>query len=211
MAIDLAKKKEAAGIVLTKRNIVSPPACEVGVAIDISGSMSHEYENGTVQEIVERILALAMRFDLDGKLDFWTFSSGKDYIGTVSEDQAENYVKRKVLNNPLVSKWGGTDYAPVLKDIYDKYFGGGKGFMSIFGRGKKTEQPVIIFFITDGENSDRPEFEQLVAQGIINDHTIVFNNMVHTKGEFETKWQLPYQFSWQKNLSPAASSFSGLL
>jgi len=162
MAIDLAKKKEAAGIVLTKRNIVSPPACEVGVAIDISGSMSHEYENGTVQEIVERILALAMRFDLDGKLDFWTFSSGKDYIGTVSEDQAENYVKRKVLNNPLVSKWGGTDYAPVLKDIYDKYFGGGKGIMSIFGKGKKTEQPVIIFFITDGENSDRHEFEQLM-------------------------------------------------
>lgn len=162
MAIDLAKKKEAAGIVLTKRNIVSPPACEVGVAIDISGSMSHEYENGNVQEIVERILALAMRFDLDGKLDFWTFSSGKDYIGAVSEDQIENYVKRKVLNNPLVSKWGGTEYSPVLKDIYDKYFGKGKGVMSFFGIGKKTVQPVIIFFITDGANDDRSEFESLM-------------------------------------------------
>lgn len=68
-------------------------------------------------------------------------------------------------------------------------------------------------YLENGEvrTCNRPEFEQLVAQGIINDHTIVFNNMVHTKGEFETKWQLPYQFSWQKNLSPAASSFSGLL
>lgn len=162
MAIDLSKKKEAVGIVLTKRNLINPPSCEVGVAIDISGSMQHEYSSGTVQEIVERILALALRFDQDGKLDFWTFANGKDYIGTVSEDQIENYVQRKVLNNPLVTKWGGTDYSPVLSDIYNKYFGSGKGFMSIFGKGKKTTSPVIIFFITDGENSDRSEFEKLL-------------------------------------------------
>lgn len=162
MGINLEKKKEAAGIVLAKRKIVTPPACEVGVAIDISGSMSSEYRDGVVQEIVERILALAMRFDQDGKLDFWTFSSGQDYIGTVSEDQVEDYVRRKVLNNPLVSKWGGTEYGPVLKNIYDKYFGSGKGFMSLFGKGKKTEQPVIVFFVTDGENSDHSDFERLL-------------------------------------------------
>ena len=57
----------------------------------------------------------------------------------------------------------------------------------------------------------REEFETLVSTGIVQDETIVFNNLVHTKTDFENKWQLPYKNSWLKNLSAAHTSFNSIL
>lgn len=57
----------------------------------------------------------------------------------------------------------------------------------------------------------RAEFEKLVESGQVNDETIVFNNLVQTKAELETKWQLAYKDSWLKNLGPVSTSFSGVL
>jgi len=47
--------------------------------------------------------------------------------------------------------------------------------------------------------ASRDEFEALYKNGKINDNTIVFNNLVQTKAEFEGKWQLPLESSWHKN------------
>ena len=58
---------------------------------------------------------------------------------------------------------------------------------------------------------NRGEFEKLVESGQVNDETIVFNNLVQTKAELETKWQLVYKDSWLKNLGAAATSFSSIL
>ena len=57
----------------------------------------------------------------------------------------------------------------------------------------------------------RAEFEQLVEQGAITDNTTVFNNLVQTKAELETKWEITYKDSWLKNLSAAHTSFSSVL
>ena len=57
----------------------------------------------------------------------------------------------------------------------------------------------------------RDEFERLLNTGEINDDTIVFNNLLHTKGDFITKWQVPYRDSWLKNLRVAHISFSSIL
>lgn len=71
----------------------------------------------------------------------------------------------------------------------------------------------MIAYIKDGEvlSFPRAEFEQLVHSGEVNDETIVFNNLVQTKADFETKWQIPYKQSWLKNLSAANTSFSSVL
>lgn len=55
------------------------------------------------------------------------------------------------------------------------------------------------------------EFEKLVETGVITDDTIIFNNLVKTKAEFESKWHLPYKHSWLKNLSAAHTSFDSIL
>jgi hypothetical protein len=57
----------------------------------------------------------------------------------------------------------------------------------------------------------RNEFEKLVDEGLVKDDTIVFNNLVHTKADFESKWQIPYAQSWLKNLRTAGVSFSSIL
>ncbi len=49
------------------------------------------------------------------------------------------------------------------------------------------------------QSADRTEFEARYKKGEINDATIVFNNLVQTKAEFEEKWQIPLSDSWHKN------------
>ena len=49
------------------------------------------------------------------------------------------------------------------------------------------------------ENISRNEFEKLVGEGIIDDHTIVFNNLVSTKQQLDSNWEIPFSKSWHKN------------
>ncbi|MEO1261275.1 MAG: hypothetical protein AAFZ15_20900 [Bacteroidota bacterium] len=42
------------------------------------------------------------------------------------------------------------------------------------------------------------EFAQLYQKGNINDQTLVFDNLVKTKGELEEKWLKPLNESWHK-------------
>ena len=44
------------------------------------------------------------------------------------------------------------------------------------------------------------EFIGLVAQGTLNKNTIVFNNLVTTKQDLETKWQVPIKKRWHADL-----------
>ncbi len=41
-------------------------------------------------------------------------------------------------------------------------------------------------------------FEKLAEQGMVNETTIVFNNMVTTKLAFENEWEVPLKQSWHK-------------
>ncbi len=52
--------------------------------------------------------------------------------------------------------------------------------------------------------ANRTGFQQLVNEGTINDDTIVFNNLVRNKEEFETKWEVPMQESWHKRMFKVA-------
>ncbi len=164
MAVSLEKKIEAAKVVLTKRQLLTPPQVDVALAIDISGSMQDEYQDGLVQEITERCLALALNFDRDRKLDVWTFNTSTQYVGDVTEQKFEGYVNREILNSSKIKKWGGTAYSPVLKSVRDKFFGGTvSSIMSMFKK-KNTTSPVFLMFITDGDNNDHDEFEKTLKQ-----------------------------------------------
>jgi hypothetical protein len=44
------------------------------------------------------------------------------------------------------------------------------------------------------------EFEKLVAQGFVNESTIVFNNMVNNKTTFDIDWEVPLKQSWQSRV-----------
>lgn len=44
------------------------------------------------------------------------------------------------------------------------------------------------------------EFEKLANNGAVDAATIVFNNMITTKGEFDSDWEVPLKQSWQSRV-----------
>jgi hypothetical protein len=49
-------------------------------------------------------------------------------------------------------------------------------------------------------SAPRHEFEELLKSGKINSNTIVFNNLVPTLADLETKWEVPFKDSWHPQL-----------
>ena len=47
---------------------------------------------------------------------------------------------------------------------------------------------------------DRNEFAARYEAGKINDETLVFDNLVKTKADFDAKWQVPLGTSWHKRM-----------
>lgn len=185
MAIDLLKKK--VGIVLEKRKLPQV-TCEVKFALDISGSMQSLYENGTVQNLTDRLLAVASRFDDNGEMEVWTFTNDFDEAPVVTESMHEGYIDKHILRNSSIYKWGGTSYAPVMGDIVKQSFTEEvkvvakseekPGFLGkLFGAKAKVVEtetfsvedrqpkfPIFVPFVTDGDNSDHAETERLIKE-----------------------------------------------
>jgi hypothetical protein len=44
------------------------------------------------------------------------------------------------------------------------------------------------------------EFEKLAVQNIVNESTIVFNNMISSKNDFDNKWEVNLKQSWQSRV-----------
>jgi hypothetical protein len=51
----------------------------------------------------------------------------------------------------------------------------------------------------DGEriiNCGREAFEELIKTGTISQDTVVFNNMIQSRKELQTSWEIPIKNSW---------------
>lgn len=155
--IDLSKK---AKIHLEKKQLLNVKA-EIVFVIDTSYSMENLYNNGTVQELVDRLLGIGMNMDTNKSIDVFSFSDRAKEVGIANEKNHMDYVE----SNRIVVN-GGTNYAPVMKLILDKYASPKKGFFSglFSSKNKKQEIPTFVFFITDGDNSDKNNAMELVKE-----------------------------------------------
>ena len=120
---------------------------QVVLVLDISKSMNRLYKSGVVQSVIERVLALALNFDDDGKVDVMLFGTNAYQLPTVSLDGLEGYVDRVILPNYKIVE--ATRYAAALQSVYEKY------------RGNKAD-PIFVIFVTDGNNSDKRETTELI-------------------------------------------------
>ena len=166
MAINLEKinlQKEQVIDLKKKAGIGSRSQAQVVLALDFSGSMSTLYNNGTVQKTVERILPFGLAFDDNGEVDTYLFENRYNKVKqSVTLENAEYYVNDKILGK---YEMGGTNYAPVLNAIYDDFKTSKSG--GLFGLGgteQPMEYPVYIIFITDGDNFDKPETENVIKK-----------------------------------------------
>jgi hypothetical protein len=59
----------------------------------------------------------------------------------------------------------------------------------------------FMYKTEDGiKSAHREEFIELYRMGLINDKTVVFNNLVTTKAAFEKKWEISLGESWHRQL-----------
>lgn len=61
----------------------------------------------------------------------------------------------------------------------------------------------MLFAYKEGDRVktvQRSTFEELYEKGIITDETLVFNNLVQSKIDLDTKWEVPLKHSWHKGM-----------
>lgn len=156
------------------------------MTIDTSGSMKNHYASGRVQEIVERLLALSMNLDDDGRIRIIAFGSTAVDCGYVTRENYHECVQYhgdyNVSINGKTIRLSGTQYFPALDMAYRIAFGdnwrnlnnsGSTGFLGFgkkAGKGRpKVSSPVdhafFNVFITDGDCTDATDAKQIIALG----------------------------------------------
>ena len=156
MTIDMSKHAENLNTVLIDmskngKTNMSNHIARVALAMDYSGSMSDLFANGSVQDVVTRLLPIALKFDDNGELESWLFSNGQERLEPVTASNYESYVKNVMMRARMYM--GGTEYAPVLKDVV-KYY-----------KDKHPSTiPAFIMFITDGDNWDATETDAIIRE-----------------------------------------------
>mgnify|MGYP000999003800 FL=1 len=136
------------GVELKKRNLETLVA-KVGLVMDISGSMTARFKNGTVQEIVNKTLPLAVQFDDDGELDCWYYGTTARRMDSVNLDNYTEAVPKDWKQ--LMLELGGCNNEPVvLRMVLDTY--------------RDTKLPVYVLFITDGGVSKKSEIQKIITE-----------------------------------------------
>lgn len=154
--IDMSKSKESLNKVLidmskSSKIDMTKHTARVALAMDYSGSMDWLYDDGSVQAVVTRLLPIALKFDDNGELESWLFSNSKERLKPVTTENYDDYVKRVMRKAHM--RMGGTNYAPVLKDMV--YYYKDKHPSTI---------PAFIMFITDGDNFDKYETNEIIRE-----------------------------------------------
>ena len=132
---------------LEKHNLQNTIA-RVGLVMDITGSMRKRYNDGTVQEIVNHVLPLAVQFDDDGELDFWYYAKEPKRMDSVN---MRNY-KEAVPENwkDLMKELGGVNNEPpILELVVDEY--------------KNSRLPAYVIFVTDGGFATKTKIKKIIS------------------------------------------------
>lgn len=149
--VNLAKKAQ---VCLEKKNLDNVKG-RVAIVLDASGSMSNQYSSGKVQEVIERILPLAVHFDDDGSLDCWAFADREKRLEPVTLSNYKNYVR----DIAKIKQYGGdigigccNNEPRAIKDVMD-----------FFIKENPSKLPTYVVFITDGGIGSDSEIKKLIV------------------------------------------------
>lgn len=151
---------------------------------------------------------------LDSSSRVWIYQSNREISSETAEliqFEIKNFVSQWTAHNHALKAWGALLENRFIVLMVDESMSGASGCAidkSVAFVKHCAEKASVDFFdrfnfaYKSGnrlESADRFEFEALYKKGEINDNTIVFNNLVQNKAEFEEKWQIPLSDSWHKN------------
>ena len=169
MALSLEKKTELVRIQLEKNNIPTDLVMQVKMIMDVSYSFKWAFLDGTINELVNRLIPLGMRFDDNGSLECYAFGSRATKVSDITVKDFDSYIDKKFLKDARDVLWGGTEYATALRLLMEDIKPSApKSFLGKLFSSKKVEQnsdvPNFVMFITDGDSNDESETERLLAQ-----------------------------------------------
>lgn len=182
--VSLKKRAETVKVSLKKSGVIKEKVIlRVAAALDISGSMRENFTSGRVSELVDRLLPVADQFDDNGEIDMWAFNNASMELPPATPENYGGYVEKELKGLGIN---GGTNYAPVIERIAHHYFGSENtvkrtvkpsiGFFGkLFGKTQVEEKiesvpitesdiPALVFFITDGANSDEAQAFHLMEK-----------------------------------------------
>lgn len=154
------------------------PNMEVRLAVDKSGSMSHEFQCGFVDAIVSRFLGVAMSFDDNSSVEVGFFNHEWHDAPDATPQDVGNYLQKARERAD-----GGTNFAGIIKAFETERegtvqqaaaqaAGAAKSFFGkLFGATAPASQPAVVpnarayaAVITDGDNGDKSMFEAELAR-----------------------------------------------
>lgn len=181
MALAMDKRVEKVNLVLAKHQIPAALKAQVKFELDDSGSAVPMYNSGQMQELVERLMAIALRLDADGKLEVFSFSSRAHKHGDVTEAEIPGYINQKFIPEARRGgTWeGGTNYAAAIRAAITEDAPAPKSgglFGTLFGKKETTaaptgpSYPAFHLFVSDGQDAgDTHDFKRLIS-GASKDH-----------------------------------------
>ncbi|MEE4749241.1 VWA domain-containing protein [Pseudomonas alliivorans] len=147
--VSLAKKAQVS---LEKANLTNTRA-RVGLVLDASGSMNPQYTRGHVQEVVDRLIPLAVHFDDDGALDCWAFGAKPQQLSAVTLTNVKDFIK---TDHGGWKNWelGArvNDEPKAMRKVVDYYKQSGD------------RTPIYILFISDGGVHQDREISKLMVE-----------------------------------------------
>lgn len=163
MALSLEKKQEIVRLSLEKRNVPNI-VMAVKLVLDVSGSIQGLFDNGTMQELVDRLIPVGMRFDDNGSLEAYAFGSNIQSVVDIKPDDFGSYVSKKFLKQVARSiLWSGTEYGIALEHVKEDWAEvnapkKGGFFKGLFGKPDTPvkQAPAFLMFVTDGEDQGSP-------------------------------------------------------
>lgn len=132
----LKQAAESVGVSLRKRNLAGMRG-RVVVVLDHSGSMSKDYRDGLVQQLLMRTLAFGLQIDTDGTVEVIPFDSRVWPTVEVSTANYQSVVQHSIWQP---NRMGLTKLAEALEAVRTL--------------AEKTEEPIVCVVITDGNPYD---------------------------------------------------------
>lgn len=175
MGISLEKRVETAKVSLKK--VGFSEKVRVILALDVSGSMSDMFRSGVVDNLVERLLAIGINMDTHEDIEVYAYHHEAFRIGNVTRDNIDGYVAQNIRKYV----GGGTEFLPIMEMIsldvssetetIQQEVKSKNLFKRMIGKKDialvevpKEEVPTVVFFVTDGENSDVYGTKALIAE-----------------------------------------------
>ncbi|WP_248917458.1 VWA domain-containing protein [Pseudomonas entomophila] len=147
--VSLAKKAQVS---LEKARLDKVQA-RVALILDASGSMNGQYSRGRVQEVVNRLLPLAVHFDDDGAIDCWAFAAKPQKLSSIT---LANHTAFIDTDHDGWRDWDVgrriNDEPRVMEQVIEHYLASGD------------RSPVFVLFISDGGVSENRKISRLMTE-----------------------------------------------